>query len=173
MECLPRRRQETTWPTVRNVAGRRSADFQSAVSRICNPQMRPGRDRLPAGSRRYSRLETCATQPGESVPLLGWEIYGLRMSNHKQLLHSMRMEPLLSCQRPDSHQHSESRFQRSADKPRALPWAGMTDAVGVSSRPAAPHVCRTRRGPQEPRLKRPVISAVPSGLGALVLSSQR
>jgi hypothetical protein len=35
-------------------------------------------------------------------------------------------------------QHNESRFQRSegslADKPRALPWAGMNDAVGVSIR---------------------------------------
>ena len=38
--------------------------------------------------------------------------------------------------------HSESRFQRSAwslaVKPRALPWAGMNDAVGVSNRPAVP-----------------------------------
>jgi hypothetical protein len=51
----------------------RSADFQSAVSRISNP---PGIERTqafggsdtpastylwPTGSRRYSRLETCAT----------------------------------------------------------------------------------------------------------------
>src|ERR1017187_3404652 len=35
----------------------------SAVSRISNPQVRPGRYSLPTGSRRYSRLETCATQP--------------------------------------------------------------------------------------------------------------
>ena len=38
-------------------------------------------------------------------------------------------------------QHRESRFQRSewslADKPRALPWAGMNDAVGVSNRSAS------------------------------------
>jgi hypothetical protein len=39
-------------------------------------------------------------------------------------------------------QHNESRFQRSegpfADKPRALPWAGMSDAVGVSIRISGP-----------------------------------
>jgi hypothetical protein len=39
----------------------------------------------------------------------------------------------------------ESRFQRSgcssADKPRALPWAGMKDAVGVTSRPVARSRC--------------------------------
>ena len=38
-------------------------------------------------------------------------------------------------------ERNESRFQRSqwslADKPRALPWAGMNDAVGVSNRPAS------------------------------------
>ena len=38
--------------------------------------------------------------------------------------------------------HNEPRFQRSAwslpVKPRALPWAGMNDAVGVSNRPAVP-----------------------------------
>jgi hypothetical protein len=37
-------------------------------------------------------------------------------------------------------QDNESRFQRSewslADKPRALPWAGMNDAVGAPNRPA-------------------------------------
>jgi hypothetical protein len=39
-------------------------------------------------------------------------------------------------------QDNESRFQRSewslAEKPRALPWAGMNDAVGVPNRPAVP-----------------------------------
>ena len=45
----------------------RSADFQSAVSRISNPQTvpkpAPKRNRgLPIGNRRYSRLETCATK---------------------------------------------------------------------------------------------------------------
>ncbi len=45
-------------------------DFQSAVSRISNPQMRPGRCGLPTGSRRYSRLETCATQPREPATAL-------------------------------------------------------------------------------------------------------
>jgi hypothetical protein len=45
-----------------------SADFQSAVSRISNPQagkqyMGAGMVHgLPTGSRRYSRLETCATR---------------------------------------------------------------------------------------------------------------
>ncbi len=38
------------------------------------------------------------------------------------------------------HHHNELRFQRSewslANDPRALPWAGMNDAVGVSKRPA-------------------------------------
>ncbi len=42
--------------------GRRSAGFQPAVSRISNPQIRPSRYSLPTGSRRYGRLETCATQ---------------------------------------------------------------------------------------------------------------
>jgi len=59
------------------------------------------------------------------------------------------------CQRAESpphghHQasipvHDESRFQRSewslADKPRALPWAGMNDAVGVLNRPTVPAGC--------------------------------
>jgi hypothetical protein len=36
--------------------GRRSADFQSAVSRISNPQTRRTRDGLPTGSRRHSRF---------------------------------------------------------------------------------------------------------------------
>ena len=54
----------------------RSADFQSAVSRISNPQTTHKHERhgdlnaRPAGSRRYSRLETCATV-WRSV-LLGW-----------------------------------------------------------------------------------------------------
>jgi len=53
-----------------------SADFQSAVSRISNPQTTHKHERhgdlnaRPAGSRRYSRLETCATV-WRSV-LLGW-----------------------------------------------------------------------------------------------------
>jgi len=53
-----------------------SADFQSAVSRISNPQTPHKHERhgdlnaRPAGSRRYSRLETCATV-WRSV-LLGW-----------------------------------------------------------------------------------------------------
>jgi hypothetical protein len=45
-------------------AGRRchrSADFQSAVSRISNPQTPRHANGLPNGIRRYSRLETCAT----------------------------------------------------------------------------------------------------------------
>jgi len=53
---------------------RRSADFQSAVSRISNPLAARMADALesadalpksharPTGSRRYSRLETCATR---------------------------------------------------------------------------------------------------------------
>ncbi len=40
----------------------RSADFQSAVSRISNPQALQGSDDVPTGSRRYGRLETCATR---------------------------------------------------------------------------------------------------------------
>jgi CRISPR-associated protein Csx17 len=38
-----------------------SADFQSAVSRISNPQAMVSSDALPTGSRRHGRLETCAT----------------------------------------------------------------------------------------------------------------
>jgi len=60
-------------------ADSRSADFQSAVSQVSNLQPQPAIPRasclhaLPAGSRRYSRLETCATQasaagrPGRSA----------------------------------------------------------------------------------------------------------
>jgi len=40
----------------------RSADFQSAVSRVSNrPGVGKARSPKPTGSRRYSRLETCAT----------------------------------------------------------------------------------------------------------------
>jgi hypothetical protein len=48
----------------------RSADLRSAVSRVSNPQMRACSvalrysGGLPTGSRRYGRLETCATRPG-------------------------------------------------------------------------------------------------------------
>jgi hypothetical protein len=44
----------------------RSADFQSAVSRISNPPAPGPADALPTGSRRYSRLETCAPNEEES-----------------------------------------------------------------------------------------------------------
>ncbi len=37
------------------------ADFQSAVSRISNPLALRSSNILPTGSRRHSRLETCAT----------------------------------------------------------------------------------------------------------------
>ena len=40
---------------------RGSAGFQPAVSRISNPQGSESASGLPTGSRRYSRLETCAT----------------------------------------------------------------------------------------------------------------
>jgi hypothetical protein len=48
---------------IRNPKGRIacSADFQSAGSRISNPQCWRTSDGLPNGIRRYSRLETCAT----------------------------------------------------------------------------------------------------------------
>jgi CRISPR-associated protein Csx17 len=39
----------------------RSADFQSAVSRISNPPTPPCSEDLPTGSRRYGGLEPCAT----------------------------------------------------------------------------------------------------------------
>ena len=51
-----------------STTGRCSADFSRfgiGISRISNPQMLRGRCSLPTGSRRYSRLETCATQPRE------------------------------------------------------------------------------------------------------------
>ena len=41
--------------------GARSAGFQPAVSRISNPQALRSTNELPTGSRRHSRLETCAT----------------------------------------------------------------------------------------------------------------
>src|SRR5207244_5624269 len=50
-----------------------SADFQSAVSRVCNPQTDAPTQRaraghtLPIANRRYSRMKTCATS--ESTPL--------------------------------------------------------------------------------------------------------
>ena len=55
------------------LAPARSADFQSAVARISNPQAPcelEGNRRfntLPTASRRYSRLETCATAPAGSA----------------------------------------------------------------------------------------------------------
>ena len=38
-----------------------SADLKSAVSRICNPPPVRRSDSLPTGSRRYGRLQVCAT----------------------------------------------------------------------------------------------------------------
>ena len=57
------------------------------------------------------------------------------------LPHGVHWDPSADGHRQASiPQHYESRFQRwersLADKPRALPWAGMNDAVGVSNRPA-------------------------------------
>jgi len=46
-----------------------SADFQSAVSRISNPPAVRLPQGLPTGSRRYSRLETCATRSRFMVSL--------------------------------------------------------------------------------------------------------
>jgi hypothetical protein len=48
-------------------AKHRSADFQSAVSRISNPQAPGSSQALPTGSRRHSRLETCATSALRNV----------------------------------------------------------------------------------------------------------
>jgi hypothetical protein len=64
----------------RGASGNRSADFQSAVSRISNPQaprkLEDDREfnALPTGSRRHSRLETCATGwwPSRLVLALGF-----------------------------------------------------------------------------------------------------
>ncbi len=53
----------THWDHEPETCSLRSADFQSAVSRISNPPTPGCSDELPAGSRRYSRLETCATDP--------------------------------------------------------------------------------------------------------------
>ncbi len=53
----------THWDHEPETCSLRSADFQSAVSRISNPPTPGCSDELPAGSRRYSRLETCATVP--------------------------------------------------------------------------------------------------------------
>jgi hypothetical protein len=50
----------------RDGQGRCSADFQSAVSRISNPLAWRRKGNLPTGSRRYSRLETCATSDAAS-----------------------------------------------------------------------------------------------------------
>jgi len=62
---------------------------------------------------------------------------------------SRRPNPTVSVLRSD-----ESRFQRSegslADKPRALPWAGMNDAVGVSNGPASHFGLRTSLGLRAP-----------------------
>lgn len=43
----------------------RSANFESAVSRISNPRAREGLGALPTGSRRNGRLETCTTNQSE------------------------------------------------------------------------------------------------------------
>src|SRR5262245_28423728 len=47
--------------TSQQLASPCSAGFQPAVSRISNPQALRTPEGLPTGSRRYSRLETCAT----------------------------------------------------------------------------------------------------------------
>jgi hypothetical protein len=52
------------------------ADFQFAVSWISNPQAPEGADGLPTGSRRYSRLATCATTAADA-PL------AIRERNHQ------------------------------------------------------------------------------------------
>ena len=55
------------------------------------------------------------------------------------------LNPDAASERGWIHRDYESRLQRSkwplADKPRALPWAGMNDAFGVSDRPAGPPGC--------------------------------
>ena len=55
------------------------------------------------------------------------------------------LNPDAASERGSIHRDYESRLQRSkwplADKPRALPWAGMNDAFGVSDRPAGPPGC--------------------------------
>jgi hypothetical protein len=49
-----------------------SADWQSAVSRIGNPQAAPGWSVQPTASRRHSRLPTCATAEGPvAMPAMG------------------------------------------------------------------------------------------------------
>ena len=65
----PRPSSPAKWSGAKNPNGLwRSADFQSAVSRVSNPQGSPipndfgSADGLPTGSRQYSRLETCATK---------------------------------------------------------------------------------------------------------------
>jgi hypothetical protein len=83
-ENAPRRTTSALRPEASRIScsrgWRRSADFQSSVSRISNPQsLRPDCtlrlfqarlpfDGRPAGGRRYGRLETCATsrRPGTS-----------------------------------------------------------------------------------------------------------
>jgi len=76
-------RTESRWDSER--PARCSADFQSAVSRICNPQCRElahafqFRRALPNAIRRYSRLQICATASAHPSHLeFGvWNLFGV------------------------------------------------------------------------------------------------
>jgi len=72
----------------RGASGNRSADFQSAVSRVSNPQaprkLEDDREfnALPTGSRRNSRLETCATVAMAAAGrTAGWQPAVSRIAN--------------------------------------------------------------------------------------------
>src|SRR6266566_310324 len=79
----------------------RSADFQSAVSRISNPQTLQVTERadslkvLPIGNRRYSRLETCATRAAQGPSRSAdFQSAVSRISNLQTLQVSERVDPL-------------------------------------------------------------------------------
>src|SRR5438552_15804221 len=78
-----------------------SADFQSAVSRISNPQTLQVTERadslklLPIGNRRYSRLETCATHAAQGPSRSAdFQSAGSRISNPQTLQVTERADSL-------------------------------------------------------------------------------
>jgi len=78
-------------------------------------------------------------RPGFPCGFVLLQAIGLR---HRVLWVRLAQIPTRRRDQASIPQDNEPRFQRSewslADKPRALPWAGMNDAVGVPNRPAVP-----------------------------------
>ena len=102
------------WPGTRRrgrgAANHRSADWQSAVSRIANPQPHEQVRRPPTASRRHSRLPTCATRarrprrggPGKMRPLIlgAFHFLSTQLRNPNEMLFSLNISVVLTCEIP-------------------------------------------------------------------------